>query len=159
MPVCVTISHNPASSLRCVLVSHGARLNGVSGLGPVRVLTRKMHSKQRLKALKKKQQLCQPWAALFGVYRLPFYLLQVTVSLLSFTHSEQGAQHAGSTAWLLAKNEMSKTHSGGRCIVCEDRVQHQECGQGCLIKHLMLLSEYYTQGGWNPVEQESWLWR
>lgn len=37
----------------------------------------------------------------------------------------------------------------------EDRVQHQERGQGSLIKHRMLLSEYYRQGDWNPVEQET----
>lgn len=39
-------------------------------------------------------------------------------------------------------------------MVGEDRVRHQKCGQS---KHLMLLSEHYRWGSWNPVVQESWL--
>lgn len=41
----------------------------------------------------------------------------------------------------------------------ENRVQHQGCGQGYLIKHLIMFSEHYRWGGWNPVGQESWLGR
>lgn len=117
---------------------------------------------------KKKKQICQPWSALFGVYLLPFYLsMWLSLSSLSPTvnreHSMQGAQPGSLLRMGWAKHTLSPRRKWlifwGRCIMCEDRVRHQECGQGCLIKHLMLLSEYYRQGGRNPLEQESWLWR
>jgi hypothetical protein len=61
----------------------------------------------------------------------PFLPLHVTLSLLSFTHSEQGAQHAGSTAWLLAKDGMSKTHAVSQKKVAYFlRQVHNVWGQG-----------------------------
>lgn len=98
-----------------VVASHRDRLNGVNGLGPVRVLTRSYIQSRR--------------TAFLGIYLL--LLPSPCGSLLSFTHSEQGAQHAGSTAWLLARNGMSKAYSvSQKNMAYCGRQMHGRWGQG-----------------------------
>lgn len=111
------------------MTSH--RLNGVSGLGPERVLTRSHIQSRGRKHLKRSRHVNAGTA--FPVISVcSFYLFHVSLSLLSFTYSEQGAQCAGSTvsrehrcreSWLWGQ---APSISLGKAVDCRGELDYRK---------------------------------